>query len=124
MNNFPQKFENFDRVGLWPYILRHGHCEPDRRFSKVSMAIDEAQHAGGVWNEDELVKVVTEYDKASYAMMSPDEQKRTRTLVFKATLPSRKNSQYDWLNVPDIQSTNAITWDKATNQVTLTLFSS
>ena len=88
------------------------------------MAIDEAQHAGGVWNEDELVKVVTEYDKVSYAMLSPDEQKRTRTLVFKAILPSQKSRQYDWLNVPDIQSTNAITWDKTTDTVSLILFSS
>ena len=50
-------------------------------------------------------------------LIPPDERELTRTLVFKATLPSRKSRTYDWLEVPDIQSTNAITYVKATDTV-------
>ena len=50
-------------------------------------------------------------------LIPPDERELTRTLVFKATPPSRKSRTYDWLEVPDIQSTNAITYVKATDTV-------
>ena len=105
-------FPHLVQIALWPLILRHGHCISDTRFGDVAIALDDAKHSGGVWNEDDIVQKVREHDAASRENRPADQREEI-------SLRRSKGKYANVVEIPDIQSTNAITYDRASDQVIL-----
>ena len=114
---FPRLFPNFLTVSLWALILRHGHCISDTRFGDVSIALDDAMHSGGVWSPDDIVERVTEHDDESRKNRPESQRAQKMTDVFKVDLKKSKGRYANVLEIPNIQATNAITYDRATDKV-------
>ena len=107
------------RIALWALILRHGHCISDTRFGDVTIALDDAKHKGGVWNEDQIVERVREHDEESRKNRPEHLQDKKNTHVFKVSLPRSKGTYANEFVIPNIQATNAVTYDRATDTVRL-----
>ena len=110
-------FPHLAQISLWPLILRHGHCISDTRFGDVSIALDDAKHSGGVWNPDDVVQKVREHDETSRKNRPPDQREEKLTHVFKVPLRRSKGQWANVVEIPDVQSTNAITYDRASDKV-------
>ena len=114
---FPELFPWFLQVSLWAYVLRHGHCISDTRFGDVSIALDDGMHSGGVWNEDDIVQKVTEHDEESRKNRPECTRDQKNTHIMKVSLRKSKGQNVKVLEIPDIQATNALTYDRATDSV-------
>ena len=105
------------QTSLWPLILRHGHCISDTRFGDVTIGLQEGEQNGGLWSGKDIVETVRAHDLASKANRPESTRNEKNTHVFEVHLPKKKGEKFSAVDIPNLQSTSAITYDRATNIV-------